>query len=43
VHIHVIPRYKGDEMSVRLGWVYKKYEGNEAKEVADKLRKYIKV
>lgn len=26
VHIHVIPRYKGDEMSVRLGWSYKKYE-----------------
>lgn len=42
VHIHVIPRYKGDEMQVRMGWTYKKYEGNEIKEVADKIRKGLR-
>ncbi|MEM2974047.1 MAG: HIT family protein [Candidatus Micrarchaeia archaeon] len=41
VHIHVIPRHKGDDMAVRLGWSYKKYEGNEIKEVADKIRKNL--
>ena len=41
IHVHVIPRYKGDEMAVRLGWTYKKYEGNEIKEVADRIRKSL--
>ena len=40
-HIHVIPRFKGDEMQVRLGWNYKKYEEGEAKTVAERIKKYI--
>jgi len=40
-HIHVIPRFKGDEMQVRLGWNYKKYEEGEAKTVAKRIKKHI--
>jgi histidine triad (HIT) family protein len=40
-HIHVIPRFKGDEMQVRLGWNYKKYEEGEAKTVAERIKKHI--
>jgi len=41
-HVHVIPRYKGDDMTIKLGWSYKGYEGNEMREYGDKLRKGIK-
>ena len=39
VHIHIIPRFKGDEMAVRLGWSYKKYEEGEAREFADRIKR----
>jgi len=41
IHVHVIPRYKGDEMAVRLGWNYKKYDEGEAKAVADRIKKNL--
>ena len=40
-HIHIIPRFSGDHVSVRLGWEYKKYDKGEEKTVADKIRKHL--
>jgi len=41
VHIHIIPRFNGDHVSVKLGWEYKKYDKGEEKTVADKIRKHL--
>jgi histidine triad (HIT) family protein len=40
-HIHIIPRFKGDEMQVRLGWAYKKYEQGEDKTISEKIKKHL--
>ena len=38
-HIHIIPRFQKDRL--RIKWSHLKYEGDEIKEYADKIRKFI--
>ncbi|MBI2650615.1 HIT family protein [Candidatus Woesearchaeota archaeon] len=38
-HIHLIPRFQKDRL--RIKWSHLKYEGDEIKEYADKIRKFI--
>jgi|SRR3989338_8990902 len=38
-HIHVIPRFQKDRL--RIKWSHLKYEGDEMKEYADKIKKFI--
>ena len=38
-HIHIIPRFHKDRL--RLKWSHLKYEGNEIKEYAEKIMKFI--
>ena len=38
-HIHLIPRFQKDRL--RLKWSHLKYEGEEMKEYAEKIRKFI--
>ncbi|HLC50002.1 MAG TPA: HIT family protein [Candidatus Nanoarchaeia archaeon] len=38
-HIHVIPRFQKDRL--RIKWSHMKYEENEMKEYADKIKKFI--
>ena len=38
-HIHIIPRFHKDRL--RIKWSHLKYEENEIKEYADKIRKFI--
>ena len=38
-HIHLIPRFKKDRL--RIKWSHLKYEDNEIKEYAEKIRKFI--
>lgn len=38
-HIHVIPRFQKDRLRIR--WSHLKYEGDEMKEYAEKIRKFI--
>jgi len=38
-HIHIIPRFQKDRL--RLKWSHLKYEDNEIKEYADKIKKFI--
>ena len=38
-HIHLIPRFKKDRL--RIKWSHLKYEGDEMKEYAEKIKKFI--
>jgi histidine triad (HIT) family protein len=38
-HIHIIPRFQKDRL--RIKWSHLKYEGDEIKEYADKIKKFI--
>ncbi|MBI2542369.1 HIT family protein [Candidatus Woesearchaeota archaeon] len=38
-HVHIIPRFQKDRL--RIKWSHLKYEGNEMKEYADKIKKFI--
>jgi histidine triad (HIT) family protein len=38
-HIHIIPRFQKDRL--RIKWSHLKYEGNEIKEYAEKISKFI--
>ncbi len=38
-HIHLIPRFQKDRL--RIKWSHVKYEDNEMKEYADKIKKFI--
>ncbi|MBI4452227.1 HIT family protein [Candidatus Woesearchaeota archaeon] len=38
-HIHLIPRFQKDRL--RIKWSHLKYEDNEIKEYAEKIRKFI--
>jgi len=38
-HIHVIPRFQKDRL--RIKWSHLKYEGDEMKEYAEKIRKFV--
>ena len=38
-HIHIIPRFQRDRL--RIKWSHLKYEENEIKEYADKIKKFI--
>lgn len=38
-HIHLIPRFQKDRL--RIKWSHLKYEGDEIKEYAEKIRKFI--
>lgn len=38
-HIHIIPRFRKDRL--RLKWSHLKYEGDEIKEYAEKIKKFI--
>lgn len=38
-HIHIIPRFQKDRL--RIKWSHLKYDGDEIKEYADKIRKFI--
>jgi len=38
-HIHIIPRFQKDRL--RIKWSHLKYEGNEIKEYAEKIKKFI--
>ena len=38
-HIHIIPRFQKDRL--RIKWSHLKYEGDEMKEYADKIKKFI--
>ncbi len=38
-HIHVIPRFQKDRLRIR--WSHLKYEGDEMKEYAEKIKKFI--
>lgn len=38
-HIHIIPRFQKDRL--RIKWSHLKYEGDELKEYAEKIRKFI--
>mgnify|MGYP001613487058 FL=1 len=38
-HIHLIPRFQKDRL--RIKWSHLKYEGDEMKEYADKIKKFI--
>ena len=39
VHMHIIPRFKGD--GIRLNWTPKKYKEKEINEFADKIKKFL--
>jgi len=39
MHIHVIPRFKGD--GVRLDWTPKKYKDKEINDFAEKIKKFL--
>ncbi len=39
VHIHIIPRFKGD--GIRLNWSPKKYKDKEIGEFAEKIKKFL--
>jgi histidine triad (HIT) family protein len=39
VHLHVIPRFKGDGVSLK--WTPKRYKENEIQEFADKINKFL--
>lgn len=38
-HIHIIPRFQKDRL--RIKWSHLKYENNEIKEYAEKIKKFI--
>ncbi len=38
-HIHIIPRFQKDRL--RIAWSHLKYEGNEIKDYAEKIMKFI--
>ena len=38
-HIHIIPRFQKDRL--RIKWSHLKYEGDELKDYAEKIRKFI--
>lgn len=38
-HIHIIPRFQKDRL--RIKWSHLKYEGDEMKEYAEKIKKFI--
>ena len=38
-HIHIIPRFQKDRL--RIKWSHLKYEGEEMKEYAEKIKKFI--
>ena len=38
-HIHLIPRFQKDRL--RIKWSHQKYEENEIKEYAEKIRKFL--
>lgn len=38
-HVHVIPRFQKDRL--RIKWSHLKYEGDEMKEYAEKIKKFI--
>ena len=38
-HVHLIPRFQKDRL--RIKWSHLKYEGDEIKEYADKIKKFI--
>jgi len=38
-HIHLIPRFQKDRL--RIKWSHLKYEGDELKEFAEKIKKFI--
>lgn len=38
-HLHIIPRFQKDRL--RIKWSHLKYEGDEMKEYAEKIRKFI--
>ena len=38
-HLHIIPRFQKDRL--RLKWSHMKYDDNEIKEYADKIKKFI--
>jgi len=38
-HIHIIPRFQKDRLRIR--WSHLKYEDNEIKDYAEKIRKFI--
>ena len=38
-HVHLVPRYKNDGM--KDFWPTRKYENNEGKETAEKIKKYL--
>ena len=38
-HIHIIPRFQKDRL--RIKWSHLKYEGDEMKDYADKIKKFI--
>lgn len=38
-HVHIIPRFQKDRL--RIKWSHLKYEGDEMKEYAEKIRKFI--
>lgn len=38
-HIHIIPRFKKDRL--RIKWSHLKYEGDEIREYAEKIKKFI--
>ena len=39
LHIHIIPRFKGD--SIRLNWSPKKYKDKEINEFAENIKKFL--
>ena len=38
-HVHIIPRFQKDRL--RIKWSHLKYEGDEIKEYAEKIKKFI--
>lgn len=38
-HVHIIPRFQKDRL--RIKWSHLKYEGDEMKEYAEKIKKFI--
>ena len=38
-HFHLVPRFDGDRL--RLKWSHKKYENDEIKDYAEKIRKFV--
>jgi len=39
VHVHIIPRFKGDRL--RINWSHKKYRPKEMEEFQDKIKKFV--